>query len=158
MWVLLLVEDCYICRTVGSRHLLAQFKVRDIYIFHAKQKNTWFVKTFRRKQKKNCHGWPASNNIYRTNWIILPDNDRWPALILRLAYMYVMDMSATLYCTPYFHMKPAIYIFVSNIIIALLNQSYSNIVILWGTYLVQIVSPALHCQLDYQWCFNCHTY
>ena len=45
------------------------------------RKKTRFLKKFRRKPKTfTCHGWPASNDIYRTNWIIFPEKDRWPAL------------------------------------------------------------------------------
>ena len=50
------------------------------------RKKTRFLKKFRRKRKQfTCHGWPASDDIYRTYWIILTDNDRWQAIISRLA-------------------------------------------------------------------------
>ena len=50
------------------------------------REKTRFLKKFRRERKQfTCHGWLASNDIYRTNWIILTDNDRWQAIISRLA-------------------------------------------------------------------------
>ena len=74
------------CRTVGDTRLRSLRCEIHAYIFHAKQKKKlFFLKKFRRKQKKfTCHEWPASNDIYRANWIILPEKDRWPALISRL--------------------------------------------------------------------------